>query len=350
VKWWLPVGVLVCVLALVPIATVAELPGEAPVKDLLGVGQTEACGPIVNRGDPGVWRSEPETPVLRDGPTGAVIGSYAYLVGGIADFDDDGTTADSLPTVERFDFRTGRYEELPPLPRELNHVTVAAAGGDVYALGGLGDDLQAVEATGESWRYDEGERRWVPIAPMPTPRGAAGAAVIGNRIYVAGGAADRRSLGTLEAYDLKTGRWSTLEPMSVERDHHGVEALDGKLHAVGGRPVQGSPLADHEVYDPATDSWERLPDIPEPTSGFGLVAHDGRLIAAGGEDLPRRVLSGSVWAYDPGAGEWERLEGMSRPKHGFAMLEHGGRLWAFSGSRCSGFFPVRSVESWRPPA
>jgi hypothetical protein len=31
-------------------------------------------------------------------------------------------------------------------------------------------------------------------------------------------------------------------------------------------------------------------------------------------------------------------------------VEHDGRLWAFSGSRCSGFFPVRSVESWRPPA
>ena len=349
-KWWIPVVVLVCALALIPIATVAELPGEVPVKDLLGVGQSETCGPIVNGGDPGVWRSEPDTPVLRDGPSGAVTGSHAYLVGGIADFEDDGTTADSLDTAERFDFRTGRYEELPPLPRALNHVTVVAADGDVYALGGLGDDFEALEATGESWRYDAGERRWEPIAPMPTPRGGAGAAVIGDRIYVAGGAADRRSVGTLEAYDLETGRWSRLAPMGVERDHHGVAALEGKLHAVGGRRVEGSPMADHERYDPATDDWERLPDIPEATSGFGFVAHDGRLIAAGGEDLPRRVLTGSVWAYSPKSETWARLSSMSRPKHGFAMVEHSGRLWAFSGSRCSGFFPVRSVESWRPPA
>jgi hypothetical protein len=350
VNWRIPVAVLVLVLVLVPVATVAELPGEAPVKDLLGVGQREACGPIVNAGEPGVWRSEPETPTLRDGPSGAVTDSHAYLVGGIAGFNDDGTRAGSLATAERFDFRTERYEELPPLPRALNHVTLATVDGRVYALGGLGDDYEALEATDESWRYVPGERRWKPIAPMPTPRGGAGAAVIGDRIYVAGGVADRRSLRTLEAYDVSTGRWSRLAPMQAERDHLGVAALDGRLHAVGGRRVEGSPLSDHESYNPATDRWERLADLPEPTSGFGLVAHGGRLIAAGGEDRPRRVLTGSVWAYAPASREWTRLPSMSRPKHGFAMVEHRGRLWAFAGSKCSGFFPVRDVESWRPPS
>jgi hypothetical protein len=138
--------------------------------------------------------------------------------------------------------------------------------------------------------------------------------------------------------------------MEVERDHLGVAALDGRLHAVGGRRVEGSPLSDHESFDPATGRWERLADIPEPTSGFGLAAHDGRLVAAGGEDRPRRVLTGSVWSYAPDSREWTRLPGMSRPKHGFAMVAYGDRVWAFAGSRCSGFFPVRSVESWRPPS
>jgi hypothetical protein len=350
VNWRIPLVVLVVALVLVPIATVAELPGEATVKDLLGVGQSEACGPIVNAGEPGVWRSELETPTLRDGPSGAVTDTHAYLVGGIASFNEDGTRADSLATAERFDFQTELYEELPPLPRALNHVTLAAAGGQVYALGGLGNDYESLEATGESWRYHPAERRWEPIAPMPTPRGAAGAAVIGDRIYVAGGVADRRSVATLEAYDVSTGRWSRLAPMEVERDHLGVAALDGRLHAVGGRRVEGSPLSDHESFDPATGRWERLADIPEPTSGFGLAAHDGRLVAAGGEDRPRRVLTGSVWSYAPDSREWTRLPGMSRPKHGFAMVAYGDRVWAFAGSRCSGFFPVRSVESWRPPS
>jgi N-acetylneuraminic acid mutarotase len=350
VNWRIPLAVLVCAVALVPIAAVAELPGEEPVKDLLGVGQTEPCGPIVNEGEPGVWRSEPQTPTLRDGPSGARVGSHAYLVGGIADFSDDGTTADSLATVERFDFRTGRYEELPPLPRELNHVALAEWEGDVYAVGGLEDDLEQYVATGDAWRYRVDERRWEPIAPMPTPRGAAGAAVIGDKLYVVGGLADRNRLRTLEAYDLRTGRWEQLEPMRVERDHLGVAALDGKLYALGGRQEDERPLTDFERYDPATGSWERLTGIPEATAGFGFEVYGGRLVAAGGEDLSRRVLTGSVWAYSPESDSWTRLPSMTWPKHGFAMVEHGGRLWAFSGSRCSGFFPVRSVESWRPSA
>jgi N-acetylneuraminic acid mutarotase len=348
VNWRIPVGVLALALVLAPIAAVAELPGETAVKDFLGVLQTEPCGPIVNKGEPDLWREEPETPTLRDGPSGAVLGSSAYLVGGIADFDSDGTTADSLATVERFDFRTGRYETLPPLPRALNHVGVAAVDGTLYAVGGLTDDLEAFTATGDAWRLTGPNGRWEPIAPMPTPRGAAGVAVLDGKIYVAGGVAEMRRLRTLEAYDPRTDTWEQLEPMRVERDHLGVAALDGRLYALGGRMGDERPLTDFESYDPVTDSWVRLPSIPEATSGFGFEAFDGRLIAAGGENLSERILTGSVWSYSPRSESWSRLPSMSRPKHGFAMLEHGGRVWAFGGSRCSGFFPVRSVESWRP--
>ena len=349
-KWRIPLLVVLLGLVLVPVATVADLPGEGPVKELLGVDQAEPCGPIINGGDPDLWRPEPRTPTLRDGPAGAVAGSHAYLVGGIADFTDGGTTADSLDTVERFDFRTGRYQQLPPLPQELNHVALAAWSGDVYAVGGLEDDLEEFTATNRAWRYRPAERRWEPIAPMPTARGAAGAAVIGDRLYIVGGVADGRRLRTLEMLDLRTGGWSQLEPMDAERDHLGVAVLDGKLYALGGRRGDERPLVDFERYDPATDSWERLPTIPEATSGFGFEEYGGRLIAAGGEDLRRRVLTGSVWAYSPESESWSRMPAMSRPKHGFAMVEYDGRLWAFSGSRCSGFFPVRSVDSWRPPA
>jgi Kelch motif len=350
VTWRIPLALVLLGLVVVPVATVAELPGEQPLKELLGVGQGETCGPIVNEGEPGVWRAEPRTPSLRDGPSGAVVGSHVYLIGGIARLTGTGTTADSLATVERFDFRTGRYEELPPLPRELNHVAVEAWGGHVYAIGGLLDDIESFEATDRAWRFDVDRERWEPIAPMPTARGAAGAAVLDGKLYVVGGVVDGNRQRTLEAYDLRTGRWSRLAPMRVGRDHLGVAVLGGRIYALGGRQADERPLTVFERYDPEADRWERLAAIPEATSGFGFVADGDRLIAAGGEDLSRRVLTGSVWSYSPESDRWSRLPGMSRPKHGFAMVRHEERLWAFSGSRCSGFFPVRSVESWRPPA
>lgn len=349
-RWKLPLVAIATVIILLPLAAVVELPGERDVKDAIGIGQRSPCGPVINKGVAGTWRSEPPVPTLRDGPVGAVVGPHAYLVGGIASFNDDGTTADSLDTVERFDFRTGEYESLPPLPRELNHVAVAAVGGTVYAMGGLDDDFEELAATGESWRYVPDQRRWEEVAPLPTPRGAAGATVVDGKIYVVGGVANGDRKTTLEVYEPAEDRWEKLPPMEVPRDHLGVAALGGKIYAVGGRQSEeAAPLDDSEVYDVATGEWAKLSPTPEAKAGFGFEAIRGRLVAAGGENLGRRILSGAVWAYEPNADTWERLPDMTVPKHGFAMVRHDDRLWAFAGSRCSGFVPVRSVESYAPP-
>jgi Kelch motif len=347
-RWWLPLAGLAVLLVLVPVVAVVEVPGERDVKELLGVDQGEQCGPIVGKGDPGTWRREAPTPTLRDGPAGVVIGDGAYLVGGIVDFEDDGVTADSVDTVERFDFGTRRWETLPPLPRQLNHVSVATWRGDLYVVGGLVDDRQS--GTANLWRFDTAARRWEELPSMPTARGAGGAVVAGDRLYVVGGLSGESWAPQLEAFDLRTQRWEQLPSMEVERDHLGAVHLDGILYVLGGRHRDQRPLRDFEAYDMRTGTWERLPDLPEATAGFGFEVVGDRLIAAGGEDLSERILTGRVWSYDPAAREWTPLPGMSRPKHGFAMVEYEDRLWAFSGSRCSGFFPVRGVDSWKPPA
>lgn len=343
---WLPIALVALIVVLLPLAAVSEAPIETEIKEWLSIGPP-SCGPIIARGRPGAWRREREMPSLRDGPSAAIVGGKGHFIGGIASFNDEGTVAESVRTHEAFDFETNRYEHLPPLPRPLNHVAVAAWNGNLYAVGGLGDDLENYIATGEAWRYDVRERRWLPIAPMPTPRGAAGAAVVDDVLYVVGGLANGERLTNLEAYDLKRDRWYALPQMETRRDHLGVATRGKYLYALGGRQEDERPLTDFERYDIESRRWERLPALPEPTAGFGFVSADGRLIAAGGEDLPPRVLFGRVWEYRPGERTWSALPSMSEPKHGFAMLTHDRRVYAFGGSRCSGFKPTRSVESLR---
>jgi hypothetical protein len=327
-----------------PLLAVVDVPGEQRVKELVGIN-VDGCGPILNRGDERDWRREPDTPVLRDGPSSAAIGDRIYLVGGIRGWSEDYAIAHSLDTVEAFDVRTRRWERLPPLPRRLNHVNVAAVGGDLYALGGTSESFERDVATGESWRYRVAERRWEPLPPMPTPRGAAGTAVVGDRIFVVGGRARRAVLPVVESFDTRTGRWEEHASMPTRRDHLAVTAHDGFVYALGGRKEDEVGLKTFERYDVARDTWEPLPEAPEPKAGFVLVDTPAGLVTAGGEDISEWTLYGGVFAYEPGSRRWRALPSMAEPKHGFGSEYVDGRLYVFGGSRCSGFYPVRSSAS-----
>lgn len=344
-----PVTLVAAVVVLLPLATIVELPGETAVQEFFGQKYEEPCGATINAGDSGAWREEPAAPLVRDGPSGVRLGRYVYLVGGIVSYDSKFEFVDGAEQLERLDLVTGRWTELPPLPAELNHVQLAAARGDLYVLGGLTAHLAKSAATGRSWRFDVEAKRWERLPPLPTPRGAAAAVTIGDRIYVAGGVADEESKTTLEAYDLDTGRWERLAPMPSARNHVGGAALDGRLYVLGGRRESQISVSDFERYDPARDAWERLPGPPEPTAGFGFEAANGRLVAAGGENLRYRVLTGRTWAFDPGPREWEALPSMDTPMHGQAMVEYRGRVYVFAGSRCSGYHPFRSAASLEVP-
>ena len=345
-----PLVLIGAVLVLLPLAVVVELPGETAVQEFFGQKYEEPCGPTIHAGKDGSWREEPAAPMVRDGPSGVRIGRFVYLVGGIDSFDKHFEYVDGAEQLERLDLVTGKWTDLPSMPAELNHVQLAAADGDLYALGGLTAHLAKYSATGRSWRYDTEAKRWTELAPMPTPRGAGGAVTIGRRIYVVGGVSGGERRTTLEAYNIDTGEWESRKPMSSPRDHLGAAALGGRLYVLGGRRNDEISLSDFERYDPASDTWERLPGPPEATAGFGFTAANGRLIAAGGENLRYRVLTGRALAYDPDTRDWHELPSMDTPMHGVAMVEYRGRVYTFAGSRCSGYHPFRSAASLEVPS
>jgi N-acetylneuraminic acid mutarotase len=64
----------------------------------------------------------------------------------------------------------------------------------------------------DAYAYDVSQDRWDQIAPLPRPRGAAGAVVVNDLIHLIGGASapkdERASVGWHEVYDVKTDQWS----------------------------------------------------------------------------------------------------------------------------------------------
>jgi len=354
---WRFLAPLLVLLAVLPLVAVIDVPGESKVKNALGVSVKpvgQECGEIRHAGKRGVgWRAERPLGSVGDHAPGVTIGDSIYFVGGLSglDLSVKPATAVSIDSFRRYDVKSGRYNSLPPLPARLNHVVAAAYRGDVYVAGGHTDQLGRAEASDRAWRYRPAERRWTELEPMPTKRGAAGAAVVGHRMYVIGGRERTLVHKSMDVYDFKTGKWSEGPPMFTGRDHLGVEAYRGQIYVAGGRQVRDYSLGAFERYDVRRGKWTRLPDIPRPASSFELEVVSGRLVAAGGGDAIVRPnwISGQTWAYAPDSGKWSQLARMPEPKHGYASGVVGDRLYVLGGSRCGAFRGTKTTESLRIP-
>jgi N-acetylneuraminic acid mutarotase len=195
---------------------------------------------------------------------------------------------------------------------------------------------------------------WTAIAPMPTARAGASAVVAtagdGNpRIFVIGGMNMAGALHTVEAYDPRSGAWSTLAAMPTARAYLSVTTgRDGLIYAIGGYDGGGAGLSTVEVYDPRQNAW--LPSnqlAAMPTSRFSVasaVASDGRIYVIGGGRYSSYLRD--VEAYDPATNTWERLPMIGRPRYAAAaVVASDGRINVIGGFEPSpGDGELRDVE------
>ncbi len=322
------------------------------------------CRPGLYRASPasppvpaGHWRREPDAPKAQIEGSATAIGPLVYVVGG--------SRPGNLHTVLAYDTRSRGWSSPTHLPVGLNHSQAVTHDGRLYLAGGYRD---GETETSELWEYDPRRDRWRQLAPMPEARGAAAAAVIGDRLYVADGAPQTyfvddpgEPLRTLAIYDFRSGEWSRGPDAPLAVHHVAGAALGGRLYLAGGRTDPEASSDAFLSYDPRSRSWERLPPLPAgPLSSIGAVAAGGRIVVFGGDDeLGWRDGGGSVaasaWAYDPAAREWSRLPDLAVERHAFGAAASGGGVYAIAGSYCPGLKPTgpvgtHTVESLAMPA
>ena len=172
------------------------------------------------------------------------IGTTIVVAGGLR----DGAVAE----VSALDTSTGTWSTVPALPANRDHACGAVVGGTLYAIGGRAGAINAL--TGSVEAYTPGGT-WVPRAAMPTPRGGAACGVIGERIIVVGGEGNPATatgvFAEVEAYTPSTDTWETLAPMVSPRHGMGAAVIGGRLYVPGGADAQGfAAVATHDVFTP----------------------------------------------------------------------------------------------------
>lgn len=289
----------------------------------------------------GRWTGLAPAPHSRGEVSAALVGDSIFVVGG---FD---TTGHTTALVERLDPRTGRWSTSRPVPQPLNHMSAVSYGGKLYVVGGYSQPSDtSAGAVSSFWRYDPATSRWTAMSPAPLPRAAAGAAVLGHRLYVAGGRSDTlTTISTLAIFDFDTGRWSLGPSLHHAREHVAGVAAGGAVWILGGRAVGLGNFADVERYKPGASSWDRVAPMPVARSGFQAVNVGGKIVVVGGEGPAGTIAE--VDELDPVTDRWTRLPDLPIARHGLGLVAVGPLVYAIEGGPQPGLTTSSVVERLR---
>ncbi|HLM59400.1 MAG TPA: kelch repeat-containing protein, partial [Pyrinomonadaceae bacterium] len=110
-------------------------------------------------------------PTPRSGGGSAVINGRIYVAGG----RPPGSSA-----IEVYDPATDKWEKLPNLPTQRNHLAIVAVNGKIIVAGGRTVPGAMAERVNVVEIYDPATRRWTKGAPLPAPRGGITGAIHGG--------------------------------------------------------------------------------------------------------------------------------------------------------------------------
>lgn len=244
--------------------------------------------------------------------------------------------------VEAWDPARGSWRRLADLPEPLHHANAAVIDEKIVVAGFLvGADFQQ---DGRVFIHDAASDTWTTGVPMPgsSARGAAGVAALDGHVYVFGGFANGSS-ARASRYDVTARVWEELPELPLPLDHLAAGVIDGKLYVVGGRSngIQNV-AASTFAFDPRTLEWTGRAPMPTARAGFAAAVVDGRFVVAGGEGNARddSGVFSQVEAYDPVTDAWNLLVDMRTPRHGMGAAAWDGAMYVPGGADRQGFSAV----------
>jgi N-acetylneuraminic acid mutarotase len=206
---------------------------------------------------PDVWAWNPATDAAWSTRTAMPAGTQrGSAVTGVIDgkiYVAGGLRAGAVSEVSMYDPVANDWTGgLPALPMTRDHGCGGVVGGKLYVLGG-----RQAAITSQSpivYEFTPGAG-WVERTSMPTARGGTACGVVGDRIVVVGGegntAVPSGVFPQTEAYDAATNTWETLAPMPMPRHGMGAAVVGNKVYVPGGANKQGfGAVATFEILTP----------------------------------------------------------------------------------------------------
>ncbi|MBA3570100.1 MAG: hypothetical protein H0W28_12345, partial [Pyrinomonadaceae bacterium] len=281
--------------------------------------------PAVRAGDPFLWVSKAQCPLVRFEAAGGAAAGKLYQFSGFY------TTNPIQATTQcnAFDPVSNTWSPIAAIPQATTHAGQVAdtdqTGNHTFWLTGgfLGD--HPGPTTNAVWKYSITNNTWAPGPNLPAPRAGGALMKLGRKLHFVGGvirtdgvyAADYGTHWSLDldngtSWDATTANGQLLAPMPNPRNHMGGVALNGKLYAIGGQHKGDETTGaqnEVDVYDPATNTWTQAAPMPRPIGHItaNVFVRDGRIVVTSGV-TSNSVEIANVIEYDPLTNTWSELQ------------------------------------------
>ena len=284
-------------------------------------------------------------------------GDKFYLMGG----------RENSRTIDIYDYTSDSWTALvDSAPFEFNHFQATEYQGLIWVIGAFSNNAFPNEVPANNiWMFNPATQEWIqgPQIPSNRRRGSAGLVVYNDKFYVIGGNTDGHDGGFVaqfDEFDPATGVWTPLMDAPRARDHFAAAVIGDKLYAAGGRLSGGSQgvwkpvIAEVDVYDFSSNTWSTLPigqNIPTPRGGASTVNFNNKLIVLGGEVRDELVYGVNTddalnisEEYDPVTQSWTRLPDMNFERHGTQAIVSGPGVHILGGSPNRGGGNQKNLE------
>lgn len=171
--------------------------------------------------------------------------------------------------------------------------------------------------------------RWTLLASEPLQRQKFAVTAINNAVYIIGGEASGKVIGTLGLYQPSDDQWSTLAEKPLPVADIRAAVVDGLVVVPGGRTETGAITTAVEIYNPALNVWKTAESMPEPRSEYALAAWEGRIYLFGGWD--GKNYTQTVFRYDLTADAWAELTPMPTARGLMGAVASDGKIYVYGG-------------------
>ncbi|HEX8938699.1 MAG TPA: hypothetical protein VF763_00930 [Candidatus Limnocylindrales bacterium] len=237
------------------------------------------------------WQPAGSLPAPRARVAAVFLGGSVYVVGGA---DDSGAPTDTVfvgtPGASTGAISSWKTDDTLKLPAPRAGAAVVVAGDGLFVVGGS----DAKGPTTTVWKATLDTKgalgAWKPVGPLPAaePRTDAGAALLGNYLFVYGGSGASGPTATVLRADVSTsngattiadGKWATSADANLPAPRTRAETFvaNGTLYVVGGTDGQ-APQSETYWTTPSAqgviDVWHHLTadDLPASLGLAGAAA------------------------------------------------------------------------------
>ncbi|KAJ1147306.1 hypothetical protein NDU88_000187 [Pleurodeles waltl] len=186
----------------------------------------------------------------------------------------------------------------------------------IYIWGGRNDTEGACNVL---YAFDVGTQKWSTpkvTGTVPGARDGHSACVLGKNMYVFGGYEQLADCFSNDIHRMDTGcySWTLIAAQGQPacwRDFHSATIIGRKMYVFGGRADRFGPFhSNNEIYcnrirvfDTDSNTWQESPPTPQPPEGrrsHSAFAYNGELFVFGGYNARLNRHFHDLWKFNPG--------------------------------------------------